>query len=205
VRLYRQQKEATGAASSSESELTCIPMKHDSAPEDGMNQILVRNIRDLLAKRRKEQQRERPQQRLANAITRFAGSMACVWIHATVFGLWVIVNLGWTPAPRFDPTFVILATVASVEAIFLSTFVLISQNQMSTLSEKHAALDLQISLLAEHELTRLLQLARAIARKLDVAPPNELEFDELEKDVEPGNVLDTIDRESRAKHCDPRG
>ena len=69
--------------------------------------------------------------------------------------MWIFINLGWIPGmPRFDPSFVILAMVASVEAIFLSTFVLISQNRMQFLSEKRAELSLHISLLAEHEVTR---------------------------------------------------
>jgi len=67
-------------------------------------------------------------------------------LHRLVlFGLWIVIKLGWLPViPRFDPSFVVLAIVASVEAIFLSTFVLISQNRMSALADKRADLDLQI-------------------------------------------------------------
>jgi uncharacterized membrane protein len=73
----------------------------------------------------------------------------------------VAVNLNVIPGVRpFDPTFVSLATWASVEAIFLSTFVLISQNHAAAAADKRADLDLQISLLAEHEITKPVQLNR---------------------------------------------
>jgi uncharacterized membrane protein len=52
-----------------------------------------------------------------------------VYLHLVIFGLWIVINLPWLPLPRFDPSYVILAMVASVEAIFLSTFILITQNR----------------------------------------------------------------------------
>jgi uncharacterized membrane protein len=75
-----------------------------------------------------------------------------VYLHLAVFGVWILINLGLVPGVGlFDPSFVILAMVAAVEAIFLSTFVLISQNRMAASDAKRAELDLQISLLAEHD------------------------------------------------------
>ena len=72
-------------------------------------------------------------------------------------------NLGWVPdVPKWDDSFVVLAMMAPVEAIFLSTFVLISQNRMAAAADRRADLDLQISLLAEHEITKLATLAAAI-------------------------------------------
>ncbi len=94
-------------------------------------------------------------------------------MHLVVFGLWILINLGWAPPlPRFDPSFVILA-IASVEAIFLSTFVLITQNRMTGLADKRADLDLQINLLAEHEVIRLLALVRAIAERMGIEASQE--------------------------------
>jgi uncharacterized membrane protein len=77
--------------------------------------------------------------------------MRFVYLHVVLFGVWLLVNLGVVPGvPRFDPSFVVLAMVASVEAIFLSTFVLIMQNRMAATADKRADLDLHISLLTEH-------------------------------------------------------
>jgi uncharacterized membrane protein len=86
--------------------------------------------------------------------------------------------------------------VASVEAIFLSTFVLITQNRMAAAAEKRAELDLQVSLLAEHEITRLIQIVSAIGERLGMEEVNDPELTELKDDVHPERVLDKIDRAS---------
>jgi uncharacterized membrane protein len=83
--------------------------------------------------------------------------------------------------------------VASVEAIFLSTFILITQNRMAAQAQKRTDLDLQISLLAEHEITRLIILTDAIAEHLGIKPVQEPELEELAQDVAPEQVLDTIE------------
>ncbi len=81
---------------------------------------------------------------------------------------------------------------ASVEAIFLSTFVLISQNRMQERADRRADLDLQVSLLGEHEITRLISLVKHIAEKLDVEASRNPELRELEQDVAPEKVLDAL-------------
>ena len=72
--------------------------------------------------------------------------------------------------PQFDASFVTLAMMASVEDIFLSTFILITQNRMASVADKRAELDLQISLLAEHEVTRLVTLVSAMAERIRYEP-----------------------------------
>jgi uncharacterized membrane protein len=164
------------------------------ARADGMTSVMERNIRTLLERRMREEQHEPRQVRVADAITRFTGSMAFVYIHAVLFGGWIAINLPWVPWPKFDPTFVILAMFASVEAIFLSTFVLISQNRMQQRADKRADLDLQINLLGEHEITRLVSLVKSIAEKLDVEASRDASLRELEQDVAPERVLDALER-----------
>jgi uncharacterized membrane protein len=156
----------------------------------GMQSTLRDNIAALADRARAERRAAPLPARIADRITRFTGSMTFVAIHLTIYGLWIVANLGWLPGvPRFDPTFVILASEASVEAIFLSTFVLISQNRMAEQADRRADLDLHINLLAEHELTRLAALVGRIAERLDVA----VEDREIETDVEPERVLDALD------------
>ena len=120
--------------------------------------------------------------------------MLFVYIHLILFGVWIFWNAGWIGLKPFDPSFVILAMFASVEAIFLSTFVLISQNRMNAQADKRADLDLQVSLLAEHEVTRLITLVTAIAKKMDIEEAYNPEIDELSKDVQPEKVLDTMEK-----------
>ena len=163
-------------------------------PPPGLSPVLERNIRALQLRRQREEQEATAQERLAEAITGFTGSMRFVYLHLALFGFWIIANLGWVPGvPAWDPSFVVLAMMASVEAIFLSTFVLISQNRMAAAADKRADLDLQISLLAEHEVTRLVTLVSGIADRMGVETEADRELDEITQDVAPEAVLDELE------------
>jgi uncharacterized membrane protein len=144
--------------------------RHSDDPDDGhsLAQVVDRNIQALVERRRQTELNKGTQDRIADAITRFTGSLRFVYIHLVLYSAWIVINLGWTPLPRFDPTFVVLAMAASVEAIFLSTFVLISQNRMQVAADRRADLDLQVSLLAEHEITRVIQLVSEIAERMGI-------------------------------------
>jgi uncharacterized membrane protein len=158
---------------------------------------LDRNIDTLLERRIRDEAQASLEDKAAGAITRFAGSMTFVYLHALVFGGWILVNIGFLPfIPAFDPSLVILAMVASVEAIFISTFVMISQNRMAKADDKRADLNLQISLLAEHETTQILSIVAAMAEKLGIVVEQKEEIEELQKDVTPEQVLDTMERVS---------
>jgi uncharacterized membrane protein len=155
------------------------------------------NIAELTARQRAEAENAPWSDRVANRITAFTGSMTFVILHLLVFGTWIAVNLGVVPAiPRFDPSFVVLAMVASVEAIFLSTFVLISQNRMAAAADRRADLDLHINLLTEHELTKLAELVQQIAVRLDI-PADDPELREIREDIDPTQVLDALDQRRR--------
>jgi uncharacterized membrane protein len=169
----------------------------------GLNRALERNIRALKAREKAEERRATFDERLAAAITAFAGSMRFVYLHLLIFGSWIVANLGWIPGlPPWDPTFVVLGMIASVEAIFLSTFVLISQNRMAAMADRRADLDLQINLLAEHELTKVVTLVSALAEKAGIdAPVDPGELAELERDVAPEAVLDEIEAADRAERA----
>lgn len=159
-----------------------------------MNRALRDNIETLSRRTRDEAANAPLSARVAERITAFTGSMTFVAVHVVLFGLWIAANtLGVPGVPRFDPSLVVLAMVASVEAIFLSTFVLISQNRMAETAARSADLDLHISLLTEHELTRLAILLERVARRLDIGVAD-LELKEIEADVEPEEVLDALEQ-----------
>jgi uncharacterized membrane protein len=171
-----------------------------------INSVLTRNIAALREKQNEDQRNASLQERLAEAITAFTGSMAFVYIHIVLVGLWIGVNVGFVPGvPVFDPTFVILATFASVEAIFLSTFVLISQNRAAAMAERRAELDLQTSLLAEYEITRALSLTIAIAKHLGVEEADDPALQELRHYVAPEKVMDEIQQAPREARTPPAG
>ncbi len=137
--------------------------------------------------------------KIADVIGTFAGSLKFVVLHAVVFGIWILGNLQWIPGfRRFDPfPFMLLSMVVSLEAIFLSTFVLIKQNRMSRRADQRAHLDLQINLLAEQEMTVMLQMLQNISTRLGVSLPDEkieelaeptpvhVVADELQKTLDP--------------------
>ena len=130
---------------------------------------------------------------MATAITSLAGTMTFVWVHAVIFGTWIAINL--IPGlPHFDSSLVILAMIASVEAIFLSTFILITQNRMQAQADRRANLALQINLLSEHEITRLVQMVSEIGKRLGSETAARSDLNDLKKDVRPEDVLDALDR-----------
>ncbi len=164
--------------------------------DNRLTPVLERNIEALAERRRAERKRRSWSEQIADAVTIFAGSMAFVYFHLLVFGFWIVVNLGWIDGmPRWDPSFVILAMAASVEAIFLSTFVLISQNRMMRDADHRADLDLQISLLMEHELSRVADVVAKVAARVGAAAdPSELK--EVTHEIEPASVMDKIQERS---------
>ncbi len=174
-----------------------------TARAPGLTPILDRNIRSLLERRRREERKKSWEERLADRITGFTGSMRFVYIHLVLFGSWIAWNLPFSRLPRFDPSLVILAMAASVEAIFLSTFILISQNRMQALAEERANLDLQVNLLSEHEITRLIRLTKAIAERLGIEESASPDLPALERDIHPEEVLQRIEAVSDRPATDP--
>jgi uncharacterized membrane protein len=173
-------------------------MKKPLAPRPetrpGLSPALERNIHALVERQRREQAEATFEQKVADAITAFTGSMKFVYVHLAAFGFWILANLHLIPGvPAWDESFVVLAMIASVEAIFLSTFVLISQNRFAKDADRRADLDLQISLLTEHEITKIVGLLNHVAAKFDIDPDEKAELQEAASDIAPERVLDKIE------------
>jgi uncharacterized membrane protein len=162
--------------------------------------VVHRNIESLVEMRDAEEQKKSLQEKIADLLTKFSGSMVFVYVHALWFGFWIALNMGLLGSKPFDPfPFSLLTLVVSLEAIFLSTFVLISQNHAGRVAEKRAQLDLQINLLAEHEITRLLTLMDAVADHLGIDVAEKSQVEELKKDVGPQEVLGEIETQENQK------
>lgn len=161
---------------------------------DERTPFIKRNIGILRQHHEREQRETDREEKIANAITRLSGSMAFLYGHAALVGLWMLWNIGGSPGFKpFDPTFFILTITASVEAIFLSTIVLISQNCVAVQTHHGDEHERHMILLAERETTQLLSLMLAVAKKRDVADVDDPELDELQKTVEPEVILDHIE------------
>jgi uncharacterized membrane protein len=159
--------------------------------------VLERNIEALHDRRKREAEEISWQEKTALTIARFAGSMAFVYLQVFFVGFWIAANFSLVPAIRpWDQSFVVLAVVTSVEAIFLSTFVLINQIHMASVADKRADLDLQISLLTEHEITKLTTLVSEMANALGVRTDVDHELEEIKQDIAPDMVLDKIEKQS---------
>jgi uncharacterized membrane protein len=163
------------------------------APSPGTDAVLARNIQALVELRTASDARRTWQARLADAVTRFVGSPAALLAHATLFGGWVALNLGAVPAVApWDPfPFSMLAGLASIEAIFMTSFVLMSQRRQAQVNDRHAELDLQMNLLAEHEVTRLIDMVDAITVRLGIERPADV--DSLKEEVRPEAVVERIE------------
>lgn len=156
--------------------------------------ILERNIRALAELAEGQEKAGSLEDRIALGISRFAGSMRFVYLHAIVFGFWAAADLGFIPGIRgFDHDLTGLNTVATIEAIFLATFVLIAQNRMSTNAETRNHLDVQVSLLTEQETTHILRLVAAIGEKMGIAEASDPEIEHLIRKVEAQEMIDQID------------
>jgi len=155
--------------------------------------VIDRNITTMVELRRQEQQNKTIQDKAADILTAFSGNMVFVYLHVVWFAFWIVANLGWLPIKPFDPfPFGLLTLVVSLEAIFLSTFVLISQNRAGEVADKRADLDLQIDLLAEHKITHLVGIVALIADHLGIDTSTIPELGLLVSDVAPKQVLDEI-------------
>lgn len=116
-----------------------------------LSSVIERNIRTLTDLRLKADKERSLQDRLADAITSFSGRMLFVYVHIVWFGGWFLFNSGLFGLPSFDPyPYELLTMVVSLEAIFLATFVLISQNRLNAEAVRSADLNMQVVLLTEH-------------------------------------------------------
>jgi uncharacterized membrane protein len=113
---------------------------------------------------------------LSDKITTFVGSIYFVIAHVLLIAAWVLVNVA--PGLVFDVyPFQFMNLVLAIETVFLSTFVLMSQNRQTRQADRWAHIDLQISLLAEQESTKMLQMLQKICDRLgmdEVANDKEL-------------------------------
>lgn len=171
------------------------PTEDHAQDNPALSKIIERNIRTIVQLRRKASRERGAQDRAADAITSFSGSMLFVHLHIAWFSIWVLLNTGHFGIHAFDPfPYGLLTMVVSLEAIFLSTLVLITQNRLSDEGEQRAGLDLQIGLLTEHELTRVLRMLDAIQKKLGIENHESGELADLEMETRPEEVLAEIAR-----------
>jgi uncharacterized membrane protein len=169
----------------------------NKAKSSAGRQTTAKNIESIL-KLEKEDERELTAfHRVSHAVGWFVGTIYFVLFQCIFALLWVALN---TPSPgngpAFDPhPFPLLSTVLALEAVLLTSFVLIRQNAIDLRSERRNHLDLQINLLAEKEATSILKILREIAEHLKIDVSADAEHEELAKDT----AVESIARDLRSK------
>ena len=162
----------------------------------GIDKEIASNVTEIVDLERAQRKKRTIGEQLSEVIAGFCGSMTFVYVHIAWFGFWIIFND--IPSVAFDPfPYTFLTLVVSLEAIFLSTFILISQNHDTQLSERRNHLDLQINLLAEQENTKILELLQAIAEKVGVTCDPEV--DVLLEPIQPKKLVKQIVKASGEK------
>ena len=133
--------------------------------------VIARNIEAIAALEAASQGERSRGDRAADSIAGFCGSMTFVWAHLVVLTAWMgVVEVPGLKHLHFDPyPFPLLTLALSVEAIFLSTFIMISQNRQNKMAERRNHLDLQVNLLSEQENSTMLSMLDAVLQHLGVA------------------------------------
>jgi uncharacterized membrane protein len=163
------------------------------APKEGsVDWLTQRNVEVISNLEAAAKEERTPSDLVADAIANFCGSMTFVWVHIIWFGIWILINV-MPGIKHIDPfPFTFLTLVVSLEAIFLSTFILISQNHDTRISERRNHLDLQISLLSEQENTKMIEMLQAIADKLGADLSHDRHLEQLRQETQPEKLAEQI-------------
>jgi uncharacterized membrane protein len=159
---------------------------------DSLESVLDKNIQTIIEHRKKLEAARSLQSKIIDSTAAFAGSVYFVYLHALLLFLWRIA-LVLFPQLAGTLSFQNVACVASLEAIFLSTFLMINQNRLKNMESRRENLDLQVSLLIEHELTRIARICDMMALQLGLdLPAVHKNLHDVKKDIPPEKVLDRI-------------
>jgi uncharacterized membrane protein len=161
-----------------------------------------RNISAIIAIEKEALRQRSRGERLGDFVARVAGQLWFIVMHLAAFGFWIAANGKLIPGVRpFDPfPYPFLTFVVSIEAIFLSLFILLSQNRASRQAEERAHLDLQINLLAEQEATKMLQMLQSLCAKLGLPEAADPEVRQLSSPTEPRDLIEEL-KESLPENC----
>jgi uncharacterized membrane protein len=155
------------------------PSKNAATAENKGSDHVTKAIDDIL----KLESHERTlSERIAQGITTFTGSMLFIWLHVVWFTLWIAFNIPWLGFQPIDPfPFTLLTMIVSLEAIFLSAFILMSENRQGRLADRRSRVNLQVNMIAEREITKLMELVVEIHDHLKIRRPTDLELDNMQK------------------------
>jgi uncharacterized membrane protein len=135
--------------------------------------------------------------RISDSMRNVFGSMPFLALNVIWFVFWIVVNLGFVPLLQpFDPfPFGLLTMTVSLEAIILATFVLISQNRAAKIDDLREETDLQLDVIAEEEITKVMEIVALIAKKNGIDLSNDQELKEMLKPIDQNKLERTVQRQ----------
>jgi uncharacterized membrane protein len=159
-------------------------------------------IRSFEAKALKKRPRH---ERYADSLTIYIGSMSFLILNIVLFTFWILANLSIIPGlTPFDPfPFVFLITAVSIEAIILTTIVLMTQNRQSLISSLRNEIDLQVTLLVEREVTKILKLLVDLHKHLGMNSPEDPELDKMLKVTDISYIQRKLEEQLAAEQPKP--
>ncbi len=160
-----------------------------------------KNIETIMALEEKAVKSRSAAEHIADKVTTFAGSTPFIILHLIWFSGWILINSGVVPGiTPFDTfPFSFLTLVVSLEAIFLTLLVLMSQNRMTKEADKRAHLDLQINMLDEQETTMILRTVQKIANHLGLEEEVDQAMKELSEETDVNHVAQTLEEKTTVK------
>lgn len=160
----------------------------------GTHQPIRRTVTEIVRLERRDRSAMSRSNRLAGAITGLAGSMPFVYLHVAWFAAWIALNQGIVGPPPFDSfPFGLLTMIVSLEAIFLATFVLISQNRQARQSDRRTKIDLQLNVISEQEVSKIRRLLDLISTHLGIDLTAEPDLQQMEHVTDLTRLMDEID------------
>ena len=149
-----------------------------------------------------------PLERFVDRLNSIAGSTPFLMVHVVWFAIWILWNTGLLGLRKFDPyPFGFLTMVVSLEAIFLSIFVLMAQQRESAIAELREELSLQVSLRVEQEVTKTLQLVAGLYTRMGHRVSDDPELHHMLQPLDVRGIekdlLEQIEQATEARHHNP--
>jgi uncharacterized membrane protein len=168
------------------------PARHGGAEQ--ASNVVLKNIRTVSELEQSALDQRSLGERIGDGVSRHAGRVWFIVFHFIWFATWTILNSGLLPEmPRFDPyPYPFLTFAVSLEAIFLSLFILMSQNRAARQADQRAHLDLQINLLSELESTRILEMLKALCQHHGLEAGLSDDIEQLAQPTEPKALVSEL-------------
>jgi uncharacterized membrane protein len=185
---FEKASEVELAVNNQEERAVDSPSKRAATADNEGSDHVTKTIDDFL---KLESLERTVSERVAAGIATFTGSMLFIWLHVVWFALWIAFNIPWLGFQPIDSfPFTLLTMIVSLEAIFLSAFILMSENRQGRLADRRARVNLQVDMIAEREITKLMGLVVDIHTQLKIPRPMDLELDNMQKATNIGHLTE---------------